>query len=218
MADQSAPIEPIKPSDSTKISPHTQLRAPNKELFNSYMQKDAGQTSKASIGKPSPMEIAQQRILPNATPTPETLKAQAQAAQKGLNNIEQQLQNPLLQKHPLSNQQKYFLTQKLNNANTHLEGVLKKMNAPIPPETNEQKEGVAGPLGFFLNMLTTGQNRLKSTQDWLAHLSKNGQDLTTTNMLQIQIKLNRAQQEIEFSSMMLSKTVDSIKMLMNVQL
>lgn len=215
MADQASPIEPIKPSDPTRVSNKPPLKAPNKELFNSYMQKSAGQNQNVSSTKPSPMDLAQQHVLPK-TPTPESLRTQAQDAQNGLKGIEQQLQK--LQKHPLSNSQNYYLKQKLGKANNYLAGALKNMNIPVPPEANESTKGVAGPLGFFLNMLTTGQNRIQSTQDWLSKVSKTGHDLSPTTMLQVQLKLNKAQQEIEFSSMMLSKTVDSIKMLMNIQL
>jgi len=70
----------------------------------------------------------------------------------------------------------------------------------------------------FLSLISDGQNQLEAAQEQLASLQKRGESLSPGDMLLVQIKLNKAQQEIEYSSLLLSKAIDDMKMMMNIQL
>nr|NGX26748.1 hypothetical protein [Chlamydiota bacterium] len=76
----------------------------------------------------------------------------------------------------------------------------------------------SGPLQKFLGLVTDGQNQLEAAKQKLTDLSAKGEDLRPAEMLMIQIKLNKAQQELEYSSLLLGKAVDDLKMMMNIQL
>ncbi len=52
----------------------------------------------------------------------------------------------------------------------------------------------------------------------LAQISAKGEQMSPSDMLMVQIKLNKAQQELEYSSLLLGKAIDDLKMMMNIQL
>jgi hypothetical protein len=57
-----------------------------------------------------------------------------------------------------------------------------------------------------------------SAQNQLMNLKGKGADLKPADFLSIQLKLAHAQQEIEYASIMLSKAVEDIKTMFNIQL
>ncbi len=75
----------------------------------------------------------------------------------------------------------------------------------------------ANPAMKFLGMVTDGQNKLYEAQAQLRSLGKD-KSLQPGKMLLIQIKLAQAQQEIEYSSVLLSKMVDALKRVLSTQL
>lgn len=198
---------PIKPGE-------TKLPMGN-ESFQAYMQgaetNPLTQTGTAGTTQVSPFDLAGGQTAA-AGPTYDTMMAQAKTAQMGLGELNQQLQTPKLK---LKQSSKYILKNKLAAAGAHIRSASQKMGAQTLDQ--ETPSGMA-PLEKFIGMITHGQNQLQSAQEQLAGLKDKGQNLSPADMLQIQIKLNKAQQEIEYSSILLSKSVDDIKMMMNIQL
>lgn len=74
------------------------------------------------------------------------------------------------------------------------------------------------PLVKFLRYLTEGDKRLASAAQEVAALSNTKERLSPEKLLAVQVKLNFIQQELEFFSNALSKGVESIKTIMNVQI
>ncbi|NGX46073.1 MAG: hypothetical protein K940chlam2_01255 [Chlamydiae bacterium] len=198
---------PIKPGE-TKIPM-------GEKSFQAYMQgaetNPLTQTGTAGTSQVSPFDLAGGKTAA-AGPTFDTMMAQAKTAHMGLGELSQQLQTPKLK---LKQSSKYILKNKLAAAGAHIRSASQKMGA----QTLDQKvpAGMA-PLGRFIGMITHGQNQLQEAQEQLSGLKDKGQNLAPADMLQIQIKLNTAQQDIEYSSILLSKSVDDIKMMMNIQL
>jgi len=185
--------------------------APGAQPFQSFMQGPAGalaQPSGATLS--SPFDLAHQQMIP-ATPTFDTLLTQVNAAQTTLGDISTQFNTPNLK---LKQSSKYLLKNKMSDANDHIFSAANKLGL----ETPEPSAAPAGPFGKFIGMITDGQNQLQAAQKQLQSLKDKGNQLSPADMLLVQVKLNLAQQELEYSSVVLSKAIDDIKMLFNVQL
>lgn len=160
----------------------------------------------------SPFDLAHGRV-PAPGPNFNTIQAQAQSAHGTLGDIANQLNTPKLK---LRQSTKYLLKNKLNSAKAHINAASEKLGAPNAGEEETSKG--AGPLQRFLGIVTNGQHQLEATQQKLGQLSKQGDQLRPGEMLLVQLKLNKAQQELEYSSLLLGKAVDDLKMMMNIQL
>ena len=182
--------------------------------FQSYMQAGEANplTQAPKTAQVSPFDLAHGTVPP-AGPTMGTLIAQASSAQSGLGDLSNQLNTPNLK---LKQSSKYILKNKLASAKAHIRSASVKAGAKETPDS-EVPAG-AGPVQKFLALVTDGQNQLEEAKRQIQTLKDKGTNITPGDMLLIQIKLNKAQTEIEYSSVLLSKAVDDMKMLMNIQL
>ena len=183
--------------------------------FSSFMHPP-GQTPLATAGKASmisPFELAQGQPMVAQGSTIDTLYAQVTNTQSTMDDLQSNLNYPNLK---LKSSHKYILKNKLTDANANLRAGNAKMGADIPQEPNPAT--FTGPLAKFLSYLTDGQNQLVAAKTQLQNLKDKGDSLSPADMLLVQIKLNKAQQELDFSSVLLSKAVDNFKTLMGVQL
>ena len=74
------------------------------------------------------------------------------------------------------------------------------------------------PLVRFLKYLTESDKRLSTTVQEISALNATPQKLTPQQLLSVQVKLNFIQQELEFFTNALSKGIESVKTIMNVQI
>lgn len=130
-----------------------------------------------------------------------------------LGDINNQLQTPNLK---LKQSQRYLLRNKLTSANSYLNAANTKMGVEAPTDSGESKR--TGIVGKFLDYVDEGQNNLMTAQKQLMDLKSKGESLNPGDFLSIQVKLAHAQQEIEYASIMLSKAVEDMKTLFNIQL
>jgi hypothetical protein len=182
------------------------------QAFDSYMKQPMGTTGQPSPTT-SPFALAGGQAPLATTPTFNTLLAQTTAAQGALGGIQTQLTTPNLK---LKASQKYLLRNKLSDATSHLRTANAKLGADPGPEPELPSAG--GPIVKFLSYITDGQNQIAIAKEQLEKVKAKGENLSPADMLLVQIKLNKAQQEIEYSSVLLSKAVDAAKQLMNVQI
>ena len=183
--------------------------------FSTYM-KPGGGSPMAAAGKASmisPFDLMQGQPPLAQAPTMDTVTAQVNSAQSTLGDLNSQLNTPNLK---LKSSQKYLLRNKLSDANTNLRTVNSKLGAEVPQEP--PSEAFTGPLGRFFAYLTDGQNQLESAKNQLQNLKTKGGHITPGDFLLVQVKLNKAQQELEFSSVLLSNAVSDIKQMMQIQL
>lgn len=209
--------EDIKPDRIGATTPIGQDQKPLStptESFKSYMQpSEAGAQEAGKTGLTSPFELGHAQANLAAGPNLETLATQAKFAHSTLGDIETQLKTPNLK---LKQSTRYLLKNKLSEANAHLRAANSKLGVGEIAPPNLQAG--AGPIDKFLNFVVDGQNQLQAAQGMLHNLSNQPNSLNPGQLMLIQIKLNTAQQNLEYSSVILSKAMDDLKMLMNLQI
>lgn len=208
--------DPVSPTKKTAeiVGGEEKAQPDTTRPFRSFMEGGEPNPLLSSGTSPqvSPFDLAHGRV-PAPGPNFNTIQDQAKMASSALGDVAGQLKTKNLK---LKQSTKYLLKNKLNSAKGHIKSAAAKMGAPIT-EDSEEPSG-AGIVGKFLGLVTSGQNQLQAAQAHLAKLSKKGDQLKPADMLLIQIKLSKAQQELEYSSVLLGKAMDDLKQLMNIQL
>lgn len=180
--------------------------------FSSYMQESP--TSSIEKGQNiSPMDLARQSVLPGSTPTLDSVNSQMQTASSSLGDLQNKLNTPNLKLKP---SQKYLLRNKLTEANSQIRDVAGKAGVEVGPPVSPLSRN--NPVSKFLALVTDGEQQINQAQQLMTDLAKKGGSLRPADLLLMQVKLTKAQQEIEYSSVLLSKAVDDIKVLFNVQI
>lgn len=217
-----SPIQPSSGKNADKINPNKALEPEQiiKEqpgtTFDSHMKRGAapqsGQGAAGVTGSPTPLDLARTTTFQTAGPSFDSLIAQAKGAQDTLGTVGKQLQNPNLK---LKRSQTHLLRNKLTDATDHINAAGTKLGidpAQIKPGPN------GGHVERFLSYINAGQNQFIAIQAKLQEMSASGQQLNAGDMMLLQAKMGVAQQEIEYSSTLLSKVIDSIKQIMAIQL
>lgn len=186
--------------------------------FEEYMQGTAGKgtptpgtAAGAPMQGPTPMEVAKGAV-PAPTPTYDTILAQAKNMKDSLGTVEKQLSDPKLQ---LKRSQSHLVRQKLTDANGYMRAAGSMVDAKMVDE--QVPSGLTG-ISRFLAMLNSGQDQLYEVQEKLSELSKKGEQMNAGEMMAIQVKMGLAQQEIEYTSTLLSKVIQSLTQIINTQL
>lgn len=181
--------------------------------FESYMEKAA---EKPEVGKSpiqlSPFDLAQNQTLLSKGPTFDSLLAQVKTAHGMLGDMNNDLQTKNLKLKP---SERHLLRSKLNSANSYLKAANTDLGTEAAPIVPTKGKGI---LGKFLDYVAEGQGNLAAAQDQLMSLNQKGGNINPADFLAIQLKLSHAQQEIEYASIMLSKAVDDMRTLFNIQL
>ena len=214
-----SPTDPVNASGPGKVGPNKitekgSTTSPDKSTFETYKEQAPSATTPQATtsSEISPMDLASKSAI-TSTPTAQTLTTQARTAQDTLGEIEKNLKTPNLK---LKKSQSDLLNTKLNNANDHLANANKTMGANVPDDQSVAKN--ASPATKFLSLVTDGQNKLVQAQQQLQGISQSGATIKPADMLLVQVKLSQAQQEVEYSSVLLSQVVNSIKQTLNIQL
>jgi hypothetical protein len=164
----------------------------------------------------SPFELAKAGAAPLAAgPTLATIQAQVVHAQSSLGDLSNLLSTPHLKIKPST---KYLLGSKLGDAAQQLRTVNAKVGGNPAEEQQQDLLTGMGPIQKFLGYVSAGQASLAAARKKIQDLSERSDSLNPAEMLLVQIKLNKAQQLLDYSSVLLSKAVDDMKMLFNVQL
>lgn len=209
--------EGVTGSDAVKPSkpvPGGQEQPTPDRSFQSYMEM--GQAPQKAPGEPgstspSPLDLAaSQKGL--APPTQDTVMGQMNSTSGILGDIENQLRTKNLKLKP---SQKYLLRNKLNESNSLIRSAATKLGVKVgaPPAALSRQN----PIARFLSMVNDSQVQLQAAQAQLQAVDKKGH-VNPGQLLLIQIKLSKAQQELEYSSVLLSKAVEDVKTLFNIQI
>ncbi len=206
-----------KPDDISRLDPTKRIGEDEQKMgtpsqpFEQYMQR-AGEKEQVKPPGISPFDLPQgTSSLATIGPSFDSRLAQVKSAQSLLGDVNNHLNTPNLK---LKQSQRYLLRNKLTDANTHLHAANAKLGAE--PGAVKPTAG-GGVIGKFLDLVSEGNNNLKAAQEKLLTLKSKG-DLKPADFLVLQLKLAAAQQEIEYSSIMLGKAVEDLKMLFQVQL
>ena len=214
MAKLTDPIEPNDPNrlGSGKIPEKSISPAPDRSTFETFKEQAPSASQATPQSGITPMELSQKSIL-SQTPTFQTIQAQASNARDTLGDVEKNLKTPNLK---LKKSQQELLNTKLKNSNQHLKDANEVLGAKVPKEQTASDS--SNPAVRFLSYVSDGQNKLIEAQNQLKEYSNSDKKLKPADMLLVQVKLSQAQQEIEYSSVLLSKVVDSLKQIINIQL
>ncbi|MEN9344153.1 MAG: hypothetical protein RLZZ453_940 [Chlamydiota bacterium] len=196
--------KPIGPGDQQKMPMSSQP-------FSSYM-KAAKAPEAQSSQQISPLAMMQGSAPHVTTPNPDALLQQVGKLQATSLQLQNHLKTPQLK---LKASTKYLLKNKFSEVNENLSAINAKMGAQ---PFKENPATIPGPLGKFLGYLTSGQQMLGATKEQLEKVKALGTHMSPGDFLLIQVKLNKAQQLLEFSSVLLSSAVSDIKQFMQIQL
>ncbi len=213
------PETPSPDKSPDRITPSKALEAdqairqpPSGQGFQSYMQKGASPASATTPGSPTPMELSRSMTTQTGTPTVPSLLAQAQTAQDTLGTVHQQFQTPNLQ---LKRSQAHLLRNKLNDAREYSRAASAKLGVETPAMKSPAEPGV---ISRFLAQINDGQDQFTAIQNKLQEMSSSAHQLSAGDMMILQSKMALAQQEIEYSSTLLSRITSSITTIMSIQL
>lgn len=204
---RSQQILPVGPIGQGEKGP----AAPIQE-FASFMKGAPGAPEGARAGMVSPFDLAHGQVPVQTGPTLDTLMAQVATAQGAMGDMSNQLSYPNLKLKPSS---KYVLNNKLTDANDNILTANSKLGTPA---IEGAPVNVSGPVGKFLNYISSGLSQLEGAKQQIQTLKDKGENLSPGDLLLVQIKMNKAQQLLDFSSVLLSKAIEDFKMLMQVQL
>ncbi len=216
----------IGPSEPTPDS----LSSGNEEDGQGFEQIAKAMPS-TPVQKPSPMTVAQnsQPSMQAGQVNAENFVANIQQVMQQMQGLQVGLQTPNLK---LNARTSRLLDAKLKRANENIQFIHSKAN--VGEEGDQEDESSSGlasmPVGDgkdnnkavilkFVNYLTDGQSQLESAIHGVSHSDgKQSPQMRIKDMFAMQVKLYRAQVEIEFSTAVLQKAIDDLKTLMNVQL
>ncbi|MBN1914483.1 MAG: hypothetical protein JW769_01170 [Parachlamydiales bacterium] len=184
---------------------------PNVPAFEEALEKASPPPKSEETTELSPLNLAQGKISPS--PSFDSLIGQINTTNTNLNELQNNLRTPNLQ---FKESNKKLLDTKLQDAYNNIRSASEKMGAPILPSTQISKG--ASPVSRFLGYVTDGQNQLMEAQKTLQGLQAAGTQLNPPELLLVQVKLAQAQQSLEYSSVLLSKLIDAIKQMMNIQI
>lgn len=180
--------------------------------FSSFMQAPAKPSAQAPT-QISPFSLMQGAPPLAGTPSVDTLLGQVSSASMTSADIQNQLGTPNLK---LKASTKYLLKNKLSEANDQLRSLGAKLGAK-PPATATAPAVPTGPFAKFIGYLTEGQQMMESAKDHLQTMKQDGSAISPADYLLVQLKINKAQQLLEFSSVLLSSAVSDIKQFMQIQ-
>jgi flagellar hook-basal body complex protein FliE len=215
------PSLPGDVSPTSKIEPLQPLGEDQHEVggekpFSAFMEEKEAFPTQGTSGKASaisPFDLVQSGIKPITTPNSQALFSQADLAHSTLNTIQTQLNHPNLK---LKASEKYLVKNKLVDANTNFKAINSKLNAPAPELAESPK--ATGPIAQYLGYVTDGMQQIEATKQQLAFLSSKGQQMSPPDFMLVQLKLNKAQQELDFTSAVLGKSIEGVKAIMNIQI
>lgn len=230
--DRVEPISGSEPKKSVSFESGDEFDASKAKFDAAVQNADPSQVTRASIvpsselvaieasKKQSLLELAATRTQIAQVPPPTAKDLADQAT-----NLRQQMQRPhavLLEERPYVDK---IPSDAQNTLSAHIEHVdqgvrdASKMagivEAGAISATTEKSPAIR-----FLSYLTESDKRLGSFVDELKGLKigEKGQKLSPETLFAVQIKLNFVQQELEFFTTTLNKSLESTKTLMNVQI
>ena len=206
--------DPTPAGETPKVTPEKTLekgrRVPDTSTYAAY--KEEAPPAAARPGEISPMELASKEGV-STTPTIDSLLAQTGNINTFLENLQNLARTPNL---TLTKTQEDLLNTKVKNANDHIGKAINKLGGTVPSPT--EVPTTASPITRFVGLLTDGQNKMFESHKLINDLKTAEGPLNAGDMLLIQVKLAQAQQEIEYSSVLLSKIVDAFTKIISTQI
>lgn len=193
---------------------------PNKERFDSAMteQKTPAELAPKQTTQTSLMDTVRDLNYSDAKrgqATYASLVSQTQEALTQMEQVKKILQSPDVK---VKQSMQQLLNNKLSHIDDNLKIALSKAGVEFPAlDAVTNARATTNPIERFLGFVTDGQTQLQNLGHELRVMSLNKHELSPVNMLAIQVKVGQIQQELELFTTMLSKALESIKTVMNIQ-
>ena len=190
--------------------------APNKEHFDSLMRPDVANLPDEKggrVGFISQVHDLEKKVSAIHEASPDTIIQKAHGAIAQIEDVKEKLAQPNVE---IKESVQTLLTNKLSHIDESLKVALNRAGseytAPVASNTSPQN-----PIERFLGFLTHSQYQLQQLSNDVNQMHLNKTEISPGSMLAIQIKVGYVQQEIEFFTALLNKTLESTKTIMNVQ-
>lgn len=128
-----------------------------------------------------------------------------------IKGIKEDLETPNLHIKPYKQQ----MRSKLSHIDESLKIALSKAGSEVPSE--QPSSSRFDPVREFIGRLSHIEYQMEDMGNYLSYMAENKQEISPANLLAIQIKVTHIGQEVEFFAGLLSKSLESTKTLMNVQ-
>lgn len=208
-------VDKLDPTRSVGGSQDEGQKMPDKS-FSDYMEEKTPGVQPGTEASPSPIELAQQQNakgLQLGNPTHDSVLAQMESSSSVLGDIQNQLNTKNLKLKP---SQKYLLRNKLSESNAMIRSAAQKLGANVGPmPTGLSKKS---PIAKFLALAADSQVQLNGAKTEIQQLAKGGGQINSGKLMMVQVKLSKAQQELEYTSVLLSQAVGDVKTLFNIQI
>lgn len=181
--------------------------------FASFMHPKPATSAESVSPLSSPFALMQGTTPLATTPNMDTLLGQLNKVQGTSADIRNQLATPNLK---LKASTKYLIRNKMTEANDNLRSFNSRIGAASLEEPSSS--AMVGPLGKFIAYMTHGQQMMDAAKAQLQNMKAKGTTMTPGDFLLVQLKMNKAQQLLEFSSVLLSNAVSDVKQFMQIQL
>ncbi len=216
-------VNPIQPIPNDVSSQEDGEEVSSGPSFGSLVSP----TGISASGKPSPMSAAQssQPAMPPGKVTTENFVMNVSNLLGQMKGLQAGLQTPNLQ---LNARTRKLLDAKLKRTHENIRFISAKANVG-EEDADREREGNGGKIpaageddnqsaiARFIGYLTDGQSQLESVMKNTSRLGNKDSGIQMQNLFSMQVKLYRAQVEIEFSSAVLQKAMDDLKTIMSVQ-
>lgn len=203
--------------------PELERIPPNKEQFESLMN---AQSTSVHNKEASDQQIKKTALLDEIQEvggnvdmlrkkTPEEIVAQTRDVIAQVDDIKKKLQTPELHIDPSVQS---LMESKLSHIDEKLKVAVEKAGGEYTTlEVREARASLRNPIERFIGYLSSSEGQLHSIAEDVYRLGKDNRSLTPAALLLIQVKVGFVQQQLEFFTSLLNKSLESTKTLLNVQ-
>jgi hypothetical protein len=177
--------------------------------FAQMVQAPAGQ-GVGGAKAPSQAELMQQK-MPGEAPTAASLNQQMSATNDRMGNLSNMIQTPNLK---VSKADQKLIMKKLPRANESIRSAAKQVGVDVGPKLVAPKD--MNLMQKALLYVSDSQAKLNAASQQVSRLNSTGM-LNPGDMLSLQVKINAADQDVQFCTATVGKMVDAVKTLMNIQ-
>lgn len=180
--------------------------------FASHM-KDKGVDQTTQPAKdPSPVELQQSQAA-SGPASAKTVQGQIDATNSSLSDVKNKLHTKGLK---LKQGEKQTARDKLHDANDNIRSANKHLGADPGKPVNFKS--AKNPIAKYLALVSDGQQQLNTATNMIGSLGQKSGQVSPAKMLLVQVKLAKAQQQIDYTSVLLGKAIDFLKTTMQTQI
>lgn len=197
-----------------------------KERFEALLNQEGKQVNSTEqatkeTAVQSPIDSYQKdhtSVQPTQAATPESVQSQVQRTANRLEEVKLRVQaTENTELHPSMTG---MLKKKLLHIDSSIESALAKAKAkesdPLGTADRPVVDNALNPIHRFVGLLTHGQHNLSAIEYHMESLQNNN-ELNPVQLMSVQLKVARVQQEIELFTSLLNKALESTKTIMNIQ-